>query len=603
MIYSSRPRTAMKQVLDLTEPAAGPEAHAAPRLLVELEPWYLVFRRNLGDLFRPRLRQPRISSPPAPFWPDVFVPSRLPWRRFAESGACHTLAIGAVWGFSILLAGQPRPVPPRAFDTKDVITYSASDFLPPLDTGTPSPTDPQPGKPEYSRQPIISVPPNPDNRTQTIVTPPNIKLPHDVPLPNIVAMSHTQIPVPIAATARPLAQMKPPALPTSVIEPTPELDQAVDRRTLSMTPGVIAPAPEVHDDPVRRTVASIQPVVIEPPPSTEMAALRRMGDINIGHSEVVAPAPQLPMSERRSLGRIATSGGGPGQPQVVPPPPSLEGAQGSSRGGNLIALGIHPVAPAGPITPPAGNRRGTFAATPEGKSAAPGSPDIRGDQAHPGNSPQNGSGRGNGGSKTGLPPGLFVGVGPKDAATTPVAGQNSGGNGGTGGGSDGSATLMAKVTPPRVRADGRHVASPVSELRATDADKRVFGDRRFYSLSLNMPNLNSAGGSWVIRFAELKDDGAKGDLLAPEAIKEVDPAYPIELMRRNVQGTVTLRAVIRSDGTVGDISVLNGVDDQLDQYAREALGEWQFRPAEKNGTPVDLEAVVVIPFKPQRKLF
>ncbi len=43
-------------------------------------------------------------------------------------------------------------------------------------------------------------------------------------------------------------------------------------------------------------------------------------------------------------------------------------------------------------------------------------------------------------------------------------------------------------------------------------------------------------------------------------------------MRRNVQGTVTLYAVIRSDGSVGEVRVLQGVDDRLDAYAK-AFGE------------------------------
>jgi TonB family protein len=136
--------------------------------------------------------------------------------------------------------------------------------------------------------------------------------------------------------------------------------------------------------------------------------------------------------------------------------------------------------------------------------------------------------------------------------------------------------------------------------KATDVDRWIFGDKKFYAMTLNMPNLNSAGGSWVIRFAELNPNEAKGDLTAPEATRKVDPAYPLELMRRNVQGTVTLYAVIRHDGSVSDVRVLRGVDDQLDQYARAALAHWHFRPATKNGAPVDLEAVVMIPFKPVR---
>jgi len=119
-------------------------------------------------------------------------------------------------------------------------------------------------------------------------------------------------------------------------------------------------------------------------------------------------------------------------------------------------------------------------------------------------------------------------------------------------------------------------------------------------MSLNLPNLNSAGGSWVIRFAELKDGGETGTLAAPVATQTADPAYPLELMRQNVQGTVTLMAIIRSDGTVSDVQVLQGVDERLDEYARKALARWHFRPATRNGNPVDLEAVVRVPFRPMR---
>jgi protein TonB len=95
----------------------------------------------------------------------------------------------------------------------------------------------------------------------------------------------------------------------------------------------------------------------------------------------------------------------------------------------------------------------------------------------------------------------------------------------------------------------------------------------------------------------LKDSAQQGDLMAPEATRKVDPAYPLELMRTQIEGRVTLYAVIRSDGTVGDVRVLNSVDDRLDEYARAALSRWHFRPATKAGSAVDLEAVVTIPFR------
>ena len=68
------------------------------------------------------------------------------------------------------------------------------------------------------------------------------------------------------------------------------------------------------------------------------------------------------------------------------------------------------------------------------------------------------------------------------------------------------------------------------------------------------------------------------------------------LAHDRVEGTVTLYAVIRRDGTVGDIRVLHSVDKLLDYSAMRALAGWRFLPGMKNGSAVDLEAVVEIPF-------
>jgi TonB family protein len=143
---------------------------------------------------------------------------------------------------------------------------------------------------------------------------------------------------------------------------------------------------------------------------------------------------------------------------------------------------------------------------------------------------------------------------------------------------------------------------PGNPAKLSEAERAVFGDRKFYSLTLNMPNLNSAGGSWVIRFAELKQDtkAPPADLSQPMATRKVDPAYPLQLMRENVSGTVILYAVIHADGTVGNVRVLRGVDERLDQFASQAVAQWQFQPATKNGAPVEVEATFQIPFRPAR---
>ncbi|HEV8492232.1 MAG TPA: energy transducer TonB, partial [Candidatus Angelobacter sp.] len=151
-------------------------------------------------------------------------------------------------------------------------------------------------------------------------------------------------------------------------------------------------------------------------------------------------------------------------------------------------------------------------------------------------------------------------------------------------------------------------ARPLTPDRADhpsdSVDTKVFGTRRRYSMRLSMPNLASSTGSWSIRFAELNATGhGESDLGAPEAITKVDPAYPQDLMHDRVEGVVVLYAVIHADGSVGDVRVLEGFDERLNENARKALAQWRFRPGTKDGQPVDIEAVVRVPFKVPRREF
>jgi TonB family protein len=128
--------------------------------------------------------------------------------------------------------------------------------------------------------------------------------------------------------------------------------------------------------------------------------------------------------------------------------------------------------------------------------------------------------------------------------------------------------------------------------------------KRVYTLHVNMPNLTSASGSWVLNFAELDETDSSGhrgidtsELAGPVALRKVDPKYPPELRTAHVEGDVVLYAIIRKDGTVDSIQLVHSVDPHLDVNAMDALAQWKFSPAEKRGEPVDLEAVVHIPFR------
>jgi TonB family protein len=83
----------------------------------------------------------------------------------------------------------------------------------------------------------------------------------------------------------------------------------------------------------------------------------------------------------------------------------------------------------------------------------------------------------------------------------------------------------------------------------------------------------------------------------PELIREVRPDYTEEARRRNVEGDVVLEIVVRRDGTVGEVKVVQGLAGGLDRRAIDAVKQWRFAPAKRLGTPVDVMVEVAVEFK------
>ncbi|HWP84373.1 MAG TPA: energy transducer TonB, partial [Terriglobia bacterium] len=137
--------------------------------------------------------------------------------------------------------------------------------------------------------------------------------------------------------------------------------------------------------------------------------------------------------------------------------------------------------------------------------------------------------------------------------------------------------------------------------RKPAVESEFFGRRRVYTVYMNMPNLTSASGSWVLRFAEPEGPGPAQDseteLTTPVAIRKVDPMYVASAMREGVEGIVTLAALVLKDGTLANIRVVGSLDPRLDSSAVAALTQWRFRPARKNGAAIDLEVLIQIPFR------
>jgi TonB family protein len=89
--------------------------------------------------------------------------------------------------------------------------------------------------------------------------------------------------------------------------------------------------------------------------------------------------------------------------------------------------------------------------------------------------------------------------------------------------------------------------------------------------------------------------GATG-LTLPRLVREEKPVYTREAMRRKVQGTVVLDAIVGVDGAVQTVCVARSLDPALDAQAVGAARRWRFTPGQKDGNPVPVFVTIELTF-------
>lgn len=83
----------------------------------------------------------------------------------------------------------------------------------------------------------------------------------------------------------------------------------------------------------------------------------------------------------------------------------------------------------------------------------------------------------------------------------------------------------------------------------------------------------------------------------PTLLREVKPLYTEEARRRSVEGNVMLEIVVRRDGSVGDVHVTRSLGAGLEQRAIDAVRQWRFGPARRQGVAVDVIVEVSVGFR------
>ncbi|MBS1853134.1 MAG: energy transducer TonB [Acidobacteria bacterium] len=88
-----------------------------------------------------------------------------------------------------------------------------------------------------------------------------------------------------------------------------------------------------------------------------------------------------------------------------------------------------------------------------------------------------------------------------------------------------------------------------------------------------------------------------GGVSAPRAVFTPDPEYSEEARKAKYQGTCVLWLIVGPDGRPRDVRIARSLGLGLDEKAIEAVKNWKFEPAMKDGKPVSVQINVEVSFR------
>jgi len=382
--------------------------------------------------------------------------------------------------------------------------------------------------------------------------------------------------VPTREQARPLRDFQPPA-PVRRKKALPKIEDAappdlqtrasskpVDLLSTRELPAVSRPLRDFKPPPERPKAGPPQVKYVEPSPSlVEGAAVPRnplLEQIADTRMEKVYRPFEAPPAARKIRGKPGVS------VPVLPAPPPADAA-GNAADLNAVVVGLNPGTEL-PALPPV-SRPAAFSAGPK-------------------LNPKGGTGEANSSVPIAVPD-LTIRSGNIDTRSTIMARNSI------------PKSMTAPTTADTLREAAKYITvdeiGRPSAMRVSNAPDPRFDGRTVYMMAIQMPNLTSYIGSWLMWYSERNARPSTAIVTPPVVHRKVDPKYVAEAVSERVEGAVRLTAVIRKDGTVGSVEMVHGIDERLDRTAREALAKWQFAPALRNGEPIDVDILVEIPFR------
>jgi TonB family protein len=489
---------------------------------------------------------------------------------FSVSGLIHATLLGlVVFGNAARDGEKPKSMYDEAIkpQEKRLVWYHLQDRLPDVAPATPARAFAKPLRATRKFEQRIVAGARDDGRPPQLVwsPAPEVAAPKPMPLPNVLAVEVKRpsrpftapAPAPVAATAKlPDAAPAVGALPVAPAGPnlgalrktfTPPVSKVVATAKLPDAAPALGALPVAPAGPNLPTLKKTFT-----PPVSKVVATAKLPDA----APIVGTLSTAPAGPNLAAPRKAFTAPATGRPTAVASKdtelPAINGAP-STDATQLAIIGLNPAkAPDLPVTPE--SRSAGFSAGPV---------------PHP-----------DGAETDGHAAGVAVpGVTVRDGI--------------------GRQQLLAAIRPmAHVIPTGPPPAPP--PMRVSAAPDPALDGRVVYTMAIQMPNITSYSGSWMVWYAAREQ--ASGAMRAPSPLRKVDPKYIASAVADGVEGVVRLGATIRRDGHVDTVKLLRHLDDRLDRSAMESLAKWEFEPARRDGAPVDVDAVFEIPFRLAPKL-
>jgi hypothetical protein len=407
-------------------------------------------------------------------------------------------------------------------------------------------TFPRPRAPQKSAVAIIATAPKPKSVKQFIWQPvPKVEIHQDLPAPNLIARAAMAIPAP-----------PPPP------EPKPKIDKPDTAGVKAPQPNISPPAPNGDVNKAEQTTT--QPVEIPkprknfvPPPPSQRPARAvipvQTADVPVPDSNITGVAA--------ARAALPDGIGAPSFSKGAPPPPNAPPGPVNAVGNGRVDIAVVGLNPNDKGKVPDGSRPGQFAQAPTVGEIATG--EVSGGIGVPNLTIHD--------DRKPLPP--------------------------------------PPVEPPRkvVLYADRLRSLPISTLSVPlrPASRSIpasiegrFQGRNAYTMVIPIENLPEYSTDWIIWFAEREPRPGAGEVLnmrAPIPLRKFESVEPVPPGART-ELRVQLAGIITKEGKLQVRALLRNLTPALESAVLRDVGSWEFKPATRDGAPIDIDVVIEIPF-------